>query len=164
MRPEPEYAEGRFLFIADVLLHEMVHQYQIEVSGDLEKSQHGHGPHFRDVCNRIGQTLRLPPARSHKKRGPDKDSPSCAQWPHNVRPADYYQGAHVPPTAEPPTIPGAPKPCEVCQAMSPMIDEALVQLRKLVLMQKTAPFQACEQALTAIRAMVPIVGDDKEVE
>jgi hypothetical protein len=31
-----------------------------------------------------------------KKRGPDKDLPSCAQWPHNVRPAGFYLGAYKP--------------------------------------------------------------------
>ena len=31
-----------------------------------------------------------------KKRGKDKDLPSCAQWPHNVRPAGFYLGAYKP--------------------------------------------------------------------
>ncbi len=31
-----------------------------------------------------------------KKRGKDKDLPSCAQWPLNVRPRDYYLGAYKP--------------------------------------------------------------------
>jgi hypothetical protein len=45
------YAEGRFLFIADVLLHETVHQYHQEVTGFAEDSYKGHGPNFRDTCN-----------------------------------------------------------------------------------------------------------------
>ena len=53
---------------------------------------HGHGPKFRDQCNRIGAMLGLPPVRTGKARGKDKGLPSCAYWPHCVRPADYYQG------------------------------------------------------------------------
>jgi hypothetical protein len=46
MRPGPEYAEGRFLFIADVMLHEIVHQYHFEITGEVEDAFHGHGPQF----------------------------------------------------------------------------------------------------------------------
>jgi len=42
--------------------------------------------------------LRLPPVRVAKARGPEKDLPSCAHWPHCVRPASYYKGAFI--TAE----------------------------------------------------------------
>lgn len=94
-RPEPEFAEGRARFAADVLLHELVHQWQTEAIGDDEGSYHGHGPRFRDKANEIGALLGLPPVRTAKARGKDKALPSCAQWPHNVRPADYYLGAVV---------------------------------------------------------------------
>jgi hypothetical protein len=90
-----QYAEGRFLFVADVFLHETVHQWQHEVLADLEDGYHGHGPKFRDQCNRIGALLGLPPVRTSKARGKDKALPSCAYWPHCVRPAEYYQGAYV---------------------------------------------------------------------
>jgi hypothetical protein len=60
----------------------------------LEDGFHGHGPKFRDQCNRIGALLGLPPVRTSKARGKDKALPSCAQWPHCVRPADYYLGAY----------------------------------------------------------------------
>lgn len=89
-----EHAEGRFLFIADVFLHETIHQWQHEVLGDLEDGYHGHGPNFRDQCNRIGAMLGLPPVRTSKARGKDKNLPSCAHWPHCVRPADHYLGAY----------------------------------------------------------------------
>jgi hypothetical protein len=89
----PEYAEGRFLLVADVLLHETIHQYHDEITGQAEKSYHGHGPAFRDECNRIGKELGLPPVRTAKARGPEKDLPSCAHWPLNVRPEGYYRGA-----------------------------------------------------------------------
>lgn len=97
VRPENGYAEGRFLFAEDVLRHEMIHQWQQEVTGELEKGSHGHGKTFRDKANEIGATLGLAPVRTSKKRGHDDEVPSCAQWPHNVRSLDYYLGAYVPP-------------------------------------------------------------------
>jgi len=95
LRPEPEYAEGRRRYATDVVFHEMVHQWQHEAIGADEASYHGHGPTFRDKANEIGGLLGLPPVRIAKARGKDKALASCAQWPHNVRPADYYLGAVV---------------------------------------------------------------------
>jgi hypothetical protein len=89
------FAAGRFIFVADVLLHEMIHQWQQEITGTREKSYHGHGPTFRDRANAIGAVLGLPPVRTCKSRGKDADLPSCSQWPHNVRPPDFYMGAYV---------------------------------------------------------------------
>jgi hypothetical protein len=89
------YAEGRFLFVADVLLHETIHQYHQEVTGHTEDSYKGHGTHFRDTCNEIGEKLGLSSVRIAKARGSDKDLPSCAQWPHCVRPKNYYHGAYI---------------------------------------------------------------------
>jgi len=83
--------------VADVLLHEMVHQWQQEVSGDRDTEYHGHGPAFRDRANVIGAVLGLPTVRTCKARGKDADRPSCSQWPHNVRPGDFYGGAYIPP-------------------------------------------------------------------
>ena len=96
MRGSVDAAAGRFLLVADILLHEMVHQWHQEITGVTEESYHGHGPVFRDECNRIGVLLGLAPVRDMKRRGPNATMPSCAQWPHNVRPVDYYQGAYVP--------------------------------------------------------------------
>ncbi|MCI0393088.1 MAG: hypothetical protein MOB07_30520 [Acidobacteria bacterium] len=95
MKTGDRYAEGRFLFVADVLLHETLHQYHQEVTGHTEDSYKGHGPHFRDSCNEIGEALGLPPVRVAKARGSDKELPSCAQWPHCVRPKNYYHGAYI---------------------------------------------------------------------
>jgi hypothetical protein len=92
----PEHEAGRFAFVADVLLHEMIHQWQQEVTGIHEASYHGHGPAFTAKCNEIGQQFGLPRVRCMKKRGKDKDLPSCAQWPHCVREPDFYHGAHSP--------------------------------------------------------------------
>jgi hypothetical protein len=96
LRAGAEFAEGRFRFVADVFLHESVHQHCDEVLGNLELSYKGHGPVFAGECNRIGSALGLPPVRPAKARGPNKDLPSCAYWPHNVRPDGYYLGAYVP--------------------------------------------------------------------
>jgi hypothetical protein len=95
MRRGDDYAEGRSLFTDDVLLHEMIHQWQQEVVGNPEGAYHGHGPLFRDKANEIGERLGLPRVRTSKDRGKkDKSLPSCSQWPHNVRPDEYYQGAY----------------------------------------------------------------------
>ncbi len=91
-----ETAEGRYRFVTDILLHEMIHQYHQEISRKTDGSYHGHGPAFRDHCNCIGALLGLPSVRTCKKRGADADLPSCSQWPHNVRPNDYYLGAYAP--------------------------------------------------------------------
>jgi hypothetical protein len=88
-----EFAEGRFRFVADVLLHESVHQWQMEIVGKSDNSYHGHGPLFRNKANEIGSKLGLPRVRTCKRRGKDRNLPSCSQWPHNVRP-DYYLGAY----------------------------------------------------------------------
>jgi hypothetical protein len=93
VRSGDEFAEGRFLILADVLLHETIHQYHDEITGQVERGYHGHGPAFRDECNRIGKALGLPPVRTSKARGPEKELPSCAHWPFNVRPEGYYRGA-----------------------------------------------------------------------
>lgn len=96
--PGPERAEGRYLFVADVLLHEMIHQYHMEITGlDELENYAGHGPVFRDTCNRIGADLGLPPTRYYKQtRGPKRGLPICSYWPHCVRPEDYYLGAYIP--------------------------------------------------------------------
>ncbi len=96
IRPEKIYTEGRFLFVADVLLHEMIHQWQQEIVGNSEPHYHGHGPIFRDKCNEIGERLGLPRVRTSKMRGRDADLPSCSHWPHEVRPDEFYQGAYRP--------------------------------------------------------------------
>lgn len=95
VKPGPEYREGRLRFVVDVCLHETIHLWQDEIMGDLEPNYHGHGPLFRDKCNEIGVKLGLPPVRTCKKRGKDKDLPSCSHFPHNVRPPGYYDGAYV---------------------------------------------------------------------
>ena len=93
VRPGPEFAEGRFRYVLDLVLHECVHLYNDEVKKIPEDGYHGHGPAFRDLCNAIGEQLGLGPVRCGKKRGVDSHLASAAQWPVNVRPHDYYLGA-----------------------------------------------------------------------
>jgi hypothetical protein len=106
MLPGDEYKKGRFLFIADIALHETIHLWQDEIEDDLEPAYHGHGPLFRDKCNEIGEKLGLPPVRTCKKRGKDAELPSCSHFPHTVRPSGYYQGAYVREHEEPRPLKG----------------------------------------------------------
>lgn len=96
VRSGDEFIEGRIRIGSDILLHEMVHQWQQEITHNTEYAFRGHGNGFRDKCNEIGVILGLPPVRNEKKRGKDKDLPSCTGWPHNVRPTEYYLGALIP--------------------------------------------------------------------
>jgi hypothetical protein len=165
LRSGEEFAEGRFRYVADVLLHEMIHHDHMEITGEREESFHGHGPAFRDDCNRIGATLGLSAVRSAKKRGPDKDLPSCAQWPHNVRPLDYYLGAVMEPTPEPPQPPTPAPVCGVCQEVSEWIERGLLFLDSLTTRQQALDgVVGCRNALLRMRALVPIVGDATEGE
>ena len=70
-----EYAEGRLRLVEDITFHETVHQYQVEVLGRPEESYRGHGPIFRDLCNRIGVMLGLAEVRTGKSRGTGGISP-----------------------------------------------------------------------------------------
>lgn len=87
--------EGRRRFVKDVLLHEMIHQWQQEVTGEREQSYHGHGRTFRDKCNEIGTLLGLP-AVGMKPRNGQSALPQCTYWPLNVRDANYYLDAVKP--------------------------------------------------------------------
>lgn len=93
-------------FALDVLLHEMIHAWQVEIADlpDCESGYRGHGPRFAAECNRIGELLGLP-AVGVKGRG---GLPDCAQWPCNVRPDGYYPEAYKAPTRR--KVPAAPKP------------------------------------------------------
>ena len=91
-----QFSEGRFRLIADVLLHEMIHQYQHEVLEVDEDSYDGHGPTFRDVANDLSKKMNLEgEVRASKVRPDKRHIPSCAHWPHNLRKPGYYQGAYT---------------------------------------------------------------------
>jgi hypothetical protein len=165
-----EYAEGRFRVIADVMLHEMIHQYHQEITGEIEKAFHGHGPQFRDVCNRIGAAMGSPLVRSAKKRGPDAHLPSCAQWPHNVRPPEYYLGAYVLPEPE---APQAPPGCSTCARVQELIAVAIPAVERgdaetaLLLLQDIAELVAVSAGMPAggLHMLIPVEsGEEDEAE
>lgn len=94
MRDGDGYAAGRFAFVADVLCHETIHQWQAEVTSKTEDAYHGHGPTFTARANEIGAALGLAPVVARNRGG--STEPRSAQWPHNVRPAGHYGHAYRP--------------------------------------------------------------------
>ncbi|MBI4022268.1 MAG: hypothetical protein HY372_02835 [Candidatus Andersenbacteria bacterium] len=87
----PWPAQGVKRFLADVLLHESLHQYHREVTGKTDPGYRGHGTAFAQTCNDIGDQLGLPPVVARRRnRAKDLDKPICNYWPHNVRPPDFY--------------------------------------------------------------------------
>jgi len=93
LRRGPEFAAGRERYIADVLLHEMVHQYQCEVLGirrtriDGRWSSPQHGRTFCARANFIGKLLQLTRVTANRR-------PTGTAWPHTIRPSWYYQDAY----------------------------------------------------------------------
>jgi len=101
MNPWPALGARRFL--QDVLLHESVHQFHYEVTGKTESGSRGHGRHFAEKCNEIGQVISLPLVIPRRRGAKDTDRPVCNHWPHNVRPDDFYKpdvDLHFRPTAK----------------------------------------------------------------
>ena len=92
---------GRYLFAADVLLHECIHQWQMEITGQTEGSYHGHGPAFARKANEAGAALGLPAVAVRNRDG--SREMVCAHWPHNVRDPAHYLGAWQPPEPVPVT-------------------------------------------------------------
>jgi Domain of unknown function (DUF4326) len=94
--------EGMRRFMDQVLLHEMIHQWQYEVNGtDLGEFHNygGHGDTFSWKANEIGARLELSPVRLRNKKSHSRGTahlPNPSQWPHNVTPVSYYLGAYVP--------------------------------------------------------------------
>ncbi|MCC6651540.1 MAG: SprT-like domain-containing protein [Candidatus Eisenbacteria bacterium] len=70
--------QGR-AFVADTLLHEMVHHALACIGGDPDQ---GHGERFIAEANAIGTNLGLAPV------APGTDA--AVNWPQSVRPAGYH--------------------------------------------------------------------------
>jgi hypothetical protein len=101
LRGGEEFKEGRFLFTADVLLHEMIHHYNDEIAHENEAGWHGHGPKFRDECNRSGRAsgwarcaprsgaarIRTCRAAPSGHTTSDRRSTISAPWPTRPRPS-----------------------------------------------------------------------------
>lgn len=82
--------EGRYRYIDDILLHEMIHIYLYE-RGENEDGYSGHGPIFASQCNRIARLLGInTDVTTRRRKGNDREIPVCAQWPTNIRPEGYY--------------------------------------------------------------------------
>ncbi len=110
IRVAPRAIKRGALFAADVLLHEMVHQWCCEVVEDDERGYRGHGPQFAKKCNEIGKQLGLADVAARGKR---VGLPDCAAWPMNVRPEGYYPptaGKQKEPEPEPEPEPAEPEP------------------------------------------------------
>jgi hypothetical protein len=94
--------EGMRRFMDQVLLHEMIHQWQHEVNGTDPgefNNYGGHGCTFSQKANEIGARLEIPPVRLRNKKshsGKTADLPNPSQWPHCVTPIEHYLGAYVP--------------------------------------------------------------------
>lgn len=85
---------GCFNVLEDTLLHEMIHQYMHEVECNFEDKFKGHGPLFRDHCNRIAEDLGFLLVRcTNQKSKEEIDKPLCAYWPHREDADEYYKGA-----------------------------------------------------------------------
>lgn len=137
MRDGSHDPEGRFRVAADVLLHEMIHQWQQEVVRKTEGGYHGHGPTFRGQANVIGASLGLGAVRTSKARGPDRDRPSCAQWPHCVRPDDYYLGAYVVSVPSDGDTPDDPSPDALVDQLVTLSNGDLASVVSTVLNRRT---------------------------
>lgn len=84
---------GRWQFVKDVLLHEIIHQHVMEHQPGVDESSYkGHGPVFTAHCNRIGAQLGLPEVVVRNRRG--TELPKAPQWPHCVAPPERYLGAY----------------------------------------------------------------------
>lgn len=89
-RFNPNHAiENRWLYILDVLLHELNHHFVHEILNDYSDSYGGHGVNYTKRANQIGDQLGLPHV-VERNRKDKKSLPISSQWPLNVRPAGYY--------------------------------------------------------------------------
>ncbi len=149
MRQGESFAEGLARFVTDVLPHESVHQWHIEITGQIEESYHGHGPAFAATCTQIGAALGLPPVRSMKRRGSGAAMPSCAQWLICVRSADFYLGAYAYAQAE-----DAQAQAEDAQAQSQPAAVLAALLDQIITDVDAARLAEARAALVRIRRLV----------
>jgi hypothetical protein len=94
--------KGLERYCEDVLLHEMIHQYAQEITGENDDSYNGHGPAFSAKANEIGKAIGIPEVRRTYKARDGEDMVSPAHWPHAARDPEYYLGAYVPTSIDKP--------------------------------------------------------------
>ena len=157
---------GQQRFVLDVLLHEMVHQYCVEELGRPEVAEKGHGPVFAGQCNRVGAVLNLPGVGQARASRRKPGMPSCAQWPVNVRPSDYYKGAYNPAGVQTqPTTPTAPQGQGTVPGTGAQVTVLQQQVAALQAQLSTVTGER-DQAradLHAVRASVPTPDDRARV-
>ncbi|MGH2997681.1 MAG: SprT-like domain-containing protein [Gaiellaceae bacterium] len=115
IRLHPRAVARGLAFANDILLHEMVHTWQVELAGDAETGYRGHGPKFAEQCNAIGGRLGLALVGLKGRKG----LPDCAQWPVCVRPAGYYGNAEAEAEREKRVAPRKPKGPTSSPAIAP---------------------------------------------
>jgi DNA-binding XRE family transcriptional regulator len=79
--------ELRWRHLADILLHEQIHQAQYQL-GNPSKTKHD--VEFAAMCNAVGDQLGLRHVVSRRRKGDAAMLPIAANWPMNVRPEGYY--------------------------------------------------------------------------
>jgi hypothetical protein len=79
--------ESRWRWLADLLLHEQIHQAQYQ-RGSPSKTKHD--VEFAAMCNAVGDQLGLRHVVSRRRKGDAAVLPIAAAWPMNVRPGGYY--------------------------------------------------------------------------
>jgi DNA-binding XRE family transcriptional regulator len=79
--------EFRWRHLADILLHEQIHQAQYQL-GTPSKTKHD--VDFAAMCNAVGDQLGLRHVVSRRRKGDPNRLPIAANWPFNVRPKGYY--------------------------------------------------------------------------
>ncbi len=77
--------EKHHRLVAEVLMHEMVHQWGREVGHSDDRRWRHHGTSFCQKCNDIGRQLRLLPVGTAREARRNPGVASCARWPHNAR-------------------------------------------------------------------------------
>ena len=85
LRSRPPGGRNRYRLVAEVLLHEMVHQWGREVAGGDSRRWRRHGASFCQKCNEIGRQLRLLPVSTAVEAERNPALISCTRWPHNAR-------------------------------------------------------------------------------
>jgi hypothetical protein len=79
--------ELRWRHLADILLHEQIHQAQYQL-GSPSKTKHD--VDFAAMCNAVGDQLGLRHVVSRRRKNDPSRLPIAANWPFNVRPEGYY--------------------------------------------------------------------------
>jgi hypothetical protein len=90
-RMRPGHAvEDRLRYLADNLLHEMMHVFLDQQDVPRRDEYKGHGPVFTDLCNAIGAKMGLPKVFVRRRKDDPKSLPLSADWPCCVRPGGEH--------------------------------------------------------------------------